>query len=131
MTQTKDQSDYSCLYSCLDVQVPLLDGSSRTYINFDNAASTPSLKIVKDKVNQYLDYYSSVHRGTGFKSQLSTHAFEEARKIVIDFVGGNTTEHVCIFGKNTTEAINTLSHRFPFTEKKNVVLVSYSGTPFK
>lgn len=124
MPQNNNVSDFSNLYSCLAVQVPLLDGSMRTYINFDNAASTPSLKIVEDKVNQYLDYYSSVHRGTGFKSQLSTHAFEEARKIVIEFVGGNTTEHVCIFGKNTTEAINTLSHRFPFTEKKNVVLVS-------
>jgi cysteine desulfurase/selenocysteine lyase len=124
MTLPKNQNDFSCLYSCLDVQVPLLDGSTRTYINFDNAASTPSLKIVKDKVNEYLVYYSSVHRGTGFKSQLSTHAFEEARKMVIEFVGGNITEHVCIFGKNTTEAINTLSHRFPFTEKKNVVLVS-------
>jgi selenocysteine lyase/cysteine desulfurase len=40
------------------------------------------------------------------------------------FVGADPREHVCIFGKNTTEAINKLSRRFPFTEKKNIVLVS-------
>ena len=124
MPQQKSEQDYQCLYSCLDVQVPLLDGTIRKYINFDNAASTPSLKFVKTKVNQFLEYYSSVHRGTGFKSQISTHAYEESRRLVMEFVGANPQEHVCIFGKNTTESINTLAHRFPFSESKNVVLVS-------
>ncbi len=68
MTKTNDRQDYRDLFTGLDIQVPLLDGSKKRYINFDNAASTPSLKFVKEKVNQYLDYYSSVHRGTGFKS---------------------------------------------------------------
>jgi selenocysteine lyase/cysteine desulfurase len=120
----QNSSTYKGFYSCLDTKVPTLDGSTRKYINFDNAASTPSLKFVKDKVNQYLEYYSSVHRGTGFKSLISTHAYEEARRIVMDFVGANSEDHICLFGKNTTEAINILAHRYPFTPEKNIVLVS-------
>lgn len=40
------------------------------------------------------------------------------------FVGADPKDHVCIFGKNTTEAINKLAKRFPFDEKRNLVLVS-------
>jgi selenocysteine lyase/cysteine desulfurase len=124
MTELNDRQDYRDLFTGLDVQVPLLDGTKKQYINFDNAASTPSLRFVKEKVDRYLDFYSSVHRGTGFKSQISTHFYEEARNIVLDFVGAGRSDHVCIFGKNTTEAINTLAHRLSFTPQKNVVLVS-------
>lgn len=123
MTIPNNRTDFRALFTGLDIQVPLLDGSMRQYINFDNAASTPALKFVKDKVDHYLNYYSSVHRGTGFKSQISTHLYEQARNMVLDFVGADRSEHVCIFGKNTTEAINTLAHRYPFTSHKNVVLV--------
>lgn len=115
---------YQHYFVGLDTQVPLLDGSRRVYINFDNAASTPALKAVQRAVNEFLVFYSSVHRGTGFKSQLSTHAYEESRRIVMEFLGANPKEHTCIFGKNTTEAINKLARRFPFTDQRNVVLIS-------
>ena len=108
----------------LEVEVPLIDGTHRRYINFDNAASTPSLKIVNNTVNQFLDYYSSVHRGTGFKSQLSTHAYEQARKIVMEFVGANPETHTCIFGKNASESLNKLARRFPFAPNRDIVLSS-------
>lgn len=104
--------------------VPLLNGKKTTYINFDNAASTPSMKPVQVAVNNFLNFYSSVHRGTGFKSQLSTQVYEDAREIVLDFVGASPREHTCIFGKNTTEAINKLANRFPFTPERNVVITS-------
>ncbi len=116
--------DYSELFQGIKVDVPLLDGTLKRYINFDNAASTPALDAVKQKVDEYLRYYSSVHRGTGYKSQISTHLYEESRKIVMQFVGANEADHVCIYGKNTTEALNKLSRRFPFSDQKNVVLVS-------
>ncbi len=94
----------------LNEEVALLDGSRRRYINFDNAASTPALLPVHEKVGEFLRWYSNVHRGTGFKSQLSSWVFEEARRIIADFVKAN--EHCCvIFCKNTTEAINKLSSR--------------------
>jgi selenocysteine lyase/cysteine desulfurase len=117
-------TSYHDLYVGLDVQVPLLSGAQRRYVNLDNAASTPSFKHVQQAVDRFLEYYSSVHRGTGFKSQLSTHAYEQARRIVLDFLGADPAHHTCIFGKNTTEAINKLARRFPFTAQRNVVLVS-------
>ena len=91
------QNDFRSLFIGLDVLCPLLDGSSRCYTNLDNAASTPPLKAVQHAVDDFLIYYSSVHRGTGFKSQLSTHSYEQARKIVMSFVGANPSDHTCIF----------------------------------
>jgi cysteine desulfurase/selenocysteine lyase len=93
------------------VDVPVLDGSRRRYINLDNAASTPALLAVRDGVDRFLDYYASVHRGTGFKSQLATWAYEQARRQTLAFVGASPQTHTCIFGKNTTEAINKLARR--------------------
>ena len=117
-------SNYHSLFVGMDALTPLLNGTSRCYINFDNAASTPSLKAVQQSVDDFLVYYSSVHRGSGFKSQLSTHAYEQARQIVMDFVGANPQEHTCIFGKNTTEAINKLARRIPLEGKRKIVLTS-------
>jgi cysteine desulfurase/selenocysteine lyase len=108
----------------VDQPVPRLDGSLGRYINFDNAASTPPLRAVEAAVQAFMPWYSSVHRGTGFKSQLATHAYEQARAITLGFVGADPATHVCIFGKNTTEAINKLARRFPFQAGRDVVLVS-------
>ena len=73
----------------VDQLVPLLDGSQDTYVNLDNAASTPPFKVVQEKVDEVFKWYSSVHRGAGFKSLLSTQIFEEAREIALDFVGAD------------------------------------------
>ncbi len=115
---------YRDLFVGLEGEVPLLDGSCRCYVNLDNAASTPPLLVVQQAVNHFFTYYSSVHRGTGFKSQLATHAYEQARQVVMDFVHADPAEHVCIFTKNTTESINKLARRFPFTAQRDTVLVS-------
>lgn len=118
------QTAYRSLYVGLDAQVPLLDGRQAGYVNLDNAASTPAFLAVQRAVDEFLKYYSSVHRGTGFKSQLSTHAYEQARRATLRFVGADEQVHTCIFGKNTTEAINKLARRFPFAAGRDVVLVS-------
>ncbi|MEJ2759722.1 MAG: aminotransferase class V-fold PLP-dependent enzyme [Anaerolineales bacterium] len=47
-----------------------------------------------------------------------------ARQITMAFVGADPATHTCIFGKNTTEAINKLARRFHFTNQRNVVLTS-------
>ena len=107
----------------IDTKVPLLDGSLTQYVNFDNSASTPVLAEVLQAVNDFMPWYSSVHRGSGFKSIVSTQAYEQARRIVCDFFGGNACDHVVIFGKNSTEALNKLSYRIPL-KKDDVVLVS-------
>jgi cysteine desulfurase / selenocysteine lyase len=94
----------------LDQRVPVLDGTLRRYVNLDNAASAPPFVVAQDAINRFAPWYASVHRGTGFKSQLSTHVFEAARSAVARFVGTDTDSHVVVFVKNTTEALNKLSH---------------------
>ncbi len=94
--------------------VPLLDGTTTTYVNLDNAASTPPFRRVKEKVDEAMAWYSSVHRGSGFKSMLSTQLYEEAREIVLDFIGADRAEDCIIFCKNTSEALNQLANVFPF-----------------
>jgi cysteine desulfurase / selenocysteine lyase len=98
----------------IEQQVPLLDGSTRQYVNLDNAASTPTFRGVQQKLNEFLGWYSSVHRGTGFKSIISTDAYEQSREIVAHFLGADTQTHSVIFGKNTTESINKLANRMDF-----------------
>ncbi len=106
----------------LDTLVPTVS-DKEIYINFDNAASTPPLKSVLKAVNDFAPWYSSVHRGNGYKSRLSTENYEDARRTVGQFVGANPDEHVVIFGKNTTEAINKLSFRLNL-KKKDIVVIS-------
>lgn len=95
----------------IDQEVPLLNGSSHPYVNLDNAASTPAFRYVQHKVDELLRWYSSVHRGSGFKSLLCTEAHEQARDIVAQFVGADPETSCVVFVKNTTEAINKLANR--------------------
>ncbi|RMD92815.1 MAG: aminotransferase class V-fold PLP-dependent enzyme, partial [Calditrichaeota bacterium] len=104
-------------------RVPLLNGEWRRYINFDNAASTPVMQPVWDGISRFMGLYSSIHRGAGFKSQVSTWAYEKSREILCNFLGADPSERVVIYGKHTTDAINKLSHRFPF-EKGDVVITT-------
>ena len=97
----------------LDQRVPLLDGRLAPYVNLDNAASAPALCDVLDAVQRFLPYYSSVHRGSGFKSRLSTAAYDKAHSTIARFVGADPRTATVIFGKNTTEAINKLAFRYP------------------
>jgi selenocysteine lyase/cysteine desulfurase len=95
----------------VDREVPLLDGSRRPYVYLDNAASTPAFRAVQEKVNEFLPWYSSVHRGAGFKSLLATEAYEKARRTVARFVGADPEASCVVFVKNTTEALNKLANR--------------------
>jgi selenocysteine lyase/cysteine desulfurase len=90
---------------------PLLDGRTVPYVNLDNAATTPPLKDAADAIAAFLPYYSSVHRGSGFKSRLSTMIYEQAHDLIARLVGADPETNTVIFGKNTTEAVNKLSHR--------------------
>jgi cysteine desulfurase/selenocysteine lyase len=92
-------------------EVPIFDGQLMRYVNLDSAASTPPLAKVHRAVEDFLPWYSSVHRGTGYKSRLSTHLYEHAREDVMRFVGGQPSTHVVVFVRNATEALNLLEHR--------------------
>ena len=92
--------------------VPCLDGVERPYRDLDCAASTPALQSVADRVNEFLPWYSSVHRGAGYKSRRATAAYEEARESVHRFTGRPSGgDDVVVLVRNTTEAINQLAYR--------------------
>jgi cysteine desulfurase/selenocysteine lyase len=105
----------------LDTPTPLLDGRLAPYINLDNAATTPPLREVLDAIVRFLPCYSSVHRGTGYKSRVSTAVYDDARATIARFVGAEPDTNTVIFGKNTTEAINKLAFRYPL-ESRDIVL---------
>lgn len=92
--------------------VPCVDGRERPYLNLDGAASTNALSAVADKVHDFLPWYSSVHRGAGYKSRLSTSQYEQARAAALGFAGRTADSgDVAIICRNTTEAINHLAYR--------------------
>lgn len=100
--------DFSRLIYGWDQKVPTKKGFHR-YINLDNAASTPPFKAVMDVIRDEGAWYSSIHRGAGYKSQYCTEKYEAARCAMMQFCRADS-DQVVIFTKNTTEAINKVSH---------------------
>jgi len=119
------RSTYRNLVVGVDTKIPLSNGQLTTAINFDNAASTPPFVSVMEEITKFSTMYSSIHRGTGYKSQVSSQLFEEARSIVLKFVNADPLQDTVIFVKNTTEAINKLSYRLWEGKKKSVVLSTF------
>jgi selenocysteine lyase/cysteine desulfurase len=95
-----------------DMQVPCVDGLHHRYVNLDYAASTPVMAEVWQAVEAFMPWYSSVHRGSGMKSQIATAAYDGARDVVAKFVGAREDDDV-VFVRNTTEAINVLAAALP------------------
>jgi selenocysteine lyase/cysteine desulfurase len=95
-----------------DTPVPLVTGGTVRYTNLDYAASAPCLRVVKTAVDALLPWYSSVHRGAGWKSQVTTEAYEGARVSVSRFVNARPDDCV-LFVRNTTDAINLLASAVP------------------
>jgi selenocysteine lyase/cysteine desulfurase len=93
----------------IDQPVPLVGGGMAPFVNLDNAASTPAFRSVVEAIEEFLPFYAGVHRGTGYKSRLSTKTFERARELVGGFFGADPESDVVVFVKNTTEAINKLA----------------------
>lgn len=87
------------------------DGTELPYLSLDAAASTAALVSVLDRVNEFVPFYSSVHRGAGYKSQFATSAYESARAAALAFAGRQGRDDVAIICRNTTEALNHLAYR--------------------
>ena len=95
-----------------DLDVPCVDGVARRYLNLDAAASTSALPAVATRVADFMPWYSSVHRGAGYKSRVATDAFEQARAAMLRFAGRPADgDDIAIICRNTTEAINHLAYR--------------------
>ncbi|MBC2641667.1 MULTISPECIES: aminotransferase class V-fold PLP-dependent enzyme [unclassified Rhodococcus (in: high G+C Gram-positive bacteria)] len=95
-----------------DLRVPLVQGGDCAYVNFDYAASAPALAQVTDRIAALLPTYSSVHRGAGYASRISTECYEKARDSVARFVGADD-DQVVVFTRNTTDSLNLLAGCVP------------------
>lgn len=104
----------------LEYQVETKDLGTVTYVNLDNAATTPPFKAVQEKVVEYLTSYGSVHRGAGTKSKVSTDVYEASRDVIKRFVNAPNDSYV-LFTGNTTGAMNVAAHFFSFLEGKVAV----------
>lgn len=94
------------------LEVPVLGGERVRHVNLDVAASAPALEVVTQQVARVLPYYASVHRGSGYPSQVSTALVDDARLTVARHVGARDDDLV-IFTRNTTDALNLLAAAVP------------------
>ncbi|MGI6712675.1 MAG: aminotransferase class V-fold PLP-dependent enzyme [Bacillota bacterium] len=106
----------------LKTKVPLSNGHKVFPIYFDNAATTPPFISVMREINKFSPWYSSIHRGTGYKSQIASQFYEDSRNDVLDFVKADPDYYTVIYVKNTTEAINKLSYRLKENLKGSIIL---------
>jgi selenocysteine lyase/cysteine desulfurase len=77
---------------------------------------------VVERVREFLPWYSSVHRGAGYKSQQATAAYEQARAAALRFAGRHPDgDDVAVICRNTTDAINHLAYRLRLQPEDVVV----------
>lgn len=92
--------------------IPTVHGEWVDYANFDHGASTPALASVAAAVERASLTYSSVHRGKGWNSRVSSALYEAAREEVAAFVGAREGDQV-VFTRNTTDSFNLLARALP------------------
>ena len=85
----------------------LINNKRNTYL--DTAASAQKPYAVINKMNEiYSRDYANVHRGNYLLSELTTEAYENARKIVKKFINAERTGEI-VFTRNATEGINLVA----------------------
>lgn len=113
--------DLRSLVAGLETEVPLLGGGRCRYLSLDNAATTPPFQAVLKLVEDFAPYYSSVHRGTGFKSHVSTELYERCRAVMLAFFDADPDYHTCVFCANATDAVNSLCRRLRLAKDELVL----------
>ena len=91
----------------------------RNLIYLDSAASAQKPQIVIDTIKNYLEQgYSNVHRGMYYLSNKSTEDYENARKLIQEFINAENVNEV-IFTKNATESINLVAYSWGLKNLQN------------
>ncbi|MCM8710193.1 aminotransferase class V-fold PLP-dependent enzyme [Clostridium sp. SYSU_GA19001] len=116
------ESPYKHLIVGIDTQVPVANGTYVPYVNFDNAATTPPFVSVLEEIIKFSPWYSSINRGKGYKSYISSNIYENSREIILKFVNADLESDTVIYVKNATEGINKLAYRLCDKDNKCTVL---------
>ena len=93
-------------------------------IYLDSAASAQKPAVVLDRMDKFArQYYSNVHRGTYYLSEMSTIAYENARHTVADFL--SVSDNDVVFVRGATEAINLVAQTYGRTlDEGDEILIS-------
>ncbi len=99
-----------------------INGKRLVYL--DNAATSQKPRqVIRSITHYYENSNANVHRGVHFLSQESTALYEEAHKVVAEFINASPEE--IVFTKNTTESLNLVAYRLAHTLKEgDEILVS-------
>ena len=97
----ENMEDLRKLFIGLDKKV-IVNGKGRIVpINFDNAATTPPFKRVLKKVLETSEYYGSIARGDGQKSQYCSDTYEECRNVIESMRFGDESD---LFGREKDDS---------------------------
>ncbi len=102
--------DLRKLFVGLDKKVNINGKGRIVPINFDNAATTPPFKRVMKIILETSEYYGSIARGDGKKSQYCSDLYENSRKYILEYFNAPEEIYTAIFVGNTTDGLNKLSN---------------------
>ncbi len=81
-------------------------------IYFDNAATSQKPQVVINALtNYYSEYNANIHRGVHYLSQKASHAYDDVRMKVKDFIKAKSEREI-VFARGTTEAINLVASSY-------------------
>ena len=96
------QKEWKKLVVGTDCLVPTIGGKRVAVGNFDHAATTSPLHGVMERIFHFSEVYSSVHRGLGYKSIVSSDVYERGRVQLMRHVGADMKRHTLIYTKHTS-----------------------------
>ena len=115
--------DLRKLFVGLDKKVNINGKGRIVPINFDNAATTPPFKRVVKRVLETTEYYGSIARGDGQKSQYCSDLYEECRRYILKYFNAPEEIYTAIFVGNTTDGLNKLSNIL-INNKEGIVITT-------
>lgn len=115
--------DLGKLFVGLDKKVNINGKGRIVPINFDNAATTPPFKRVVKRVLETTEYYGSIARGDGQKSQYCSDLYEECRRYILKYFNAPEEIYTAIFVGNTTDGLNKLSNIL-INNKEDIVITT-------
>ncbi len=110
----KEGSDDMFNVSDIRSDFPLLKEKihGKPLIYLDNAATTQKPSSVINRINDFYTHdNSNIHRGIHTLSQRATQAYDDARKVVKNFIHANSEREI-IFTSGTTESINLVAYSY-------------------
>ena len=88
----------------------------------DNAATTQKPKeVIASQIEYYEKYCANTHRSSFGHANKATQKYEEARKILKEFINAKSNQEI-IFTKGVTESINFIAHSF--AKKFKTIIIS-------